>query len=109
MDVQTAIFSVLKDLIVLAGTLILGFVTSYIHRYYTARQIQTAKQLAVLAVTFVEQVAAALGLTNPEKLKLAIQRAEALAAKAGIKLTGQQWETLIEAVLGELKDIWAKT
>ena len=107
MDVQTAVFSVLRDLIVLAGTVVLGYVSNYLHRYYTAQQIQTAKSLALLAVTFVEQVAVSLGLTNPEKLQVAIQRAKALAAKVGINLTDQQWETLIEAVLGEVKDIWA--
>jgi uncharacterized membrane protein affecting hemolysin expression len=106
-DVQTAVFAVLKDLVVLAGTVLLGFVMNYVHKYFTNKQIETAKQLAVLAVTFVEQVANSLGLTNPEKLRLAIQRAEALAAKIGINLTTQQWETLIEAVLGELKNIWA--
>ena len=106
MDIQTAVFAVLKDLIVLAGTVVLGFVTNYVHKYLTAQQIEVAEDLAVLAVTFVEQVAASLGLTNPEKLQLAIQRAKTLAAKVGINLTDQQWETLIEAVLGELKDIW---
>jgi len=107
MDVQTAVISVLKDLIVLAGTVLLSFITNYLHRYYTVKQIETAKSIAVLAVTFVEQVAAALGLTNPEMLQMAIDRARMLAAKIGINLTDQQWETLIEAALGELKDIWA--
>lgn len=107
MNVQTAVFNVLKDLIVLAGTVGLGFVTNYVHKYYMAKQIETAKGIAVLVVTFVEQVAASLGLTSRAKLQLAIERAKALAAKIGLNLTDQQWETLIEAALGELKDIWA--
>jgi len=49
------------------------------------------------------------GIAKSQKLMMAIQRAEALAAKVAIKLTTPQWETLIEAVLGEIKQLWATT
>jgi len=106
-SVQTQIFTVLKDLITLAGTVLLGVVTNYVHKHYTAKQLQTANGIAGIAVTFVEQVADALGIkVSSQKYQMALDKAKELAAHIGIHLTDAQWQALIEAAVGEAKDVW---
>jgi len=105
--VQAQIFAVLKDLITLAGTILLSITANYVHKHYTAKQLHTATNIAKIAVTFVEQTAESLGIKlSSQKYQMALEKAKELATHIGIHLTDTQWQALIEAAVGEAKDIW---
>jgi ABC-type branched-subunit amino acid transport system ATPase component len=106
LDLQSAIYAVLKDLIVLAGTVLAGTLTAYVQKHYTAKQVETAKEIARTAVLFAEQTAKLLGINGEAKFKAALEKAKVLAAKAGIQLTDEQWQGLIEAAVKEFSDVW---
>lgn len=106
MDIQTLIFNALKDLVALGLTALLGFATAYVKSHFSAKQIDTAKGIAETAVSFVEQTMSTAGVDNSQKFQAAFNSAKALAAKAGIKLTDQQWESLIEGALKDMKVYW---
>ena len=106
MDVQTLIFNALKDLVTLGCTVLLGFASAYVKSHFSAKQIDTAKGIAETAVSFVEQTMSTAGIDNAQKFQAAFNSAKGLAAKAGIKLTDQQWESLLEGALKDMKVYW---
>ena len=105
-QIQTMVYDVLQDAIVLLGSLLVGVVTRYIQQHYNAKQIEDAKGIAQIAVSSVEEIANVLGIKGADKLSIALNKARALAIKAGIELTDDQWHSLIHDALAELKGTW---
>lgn len=99
----------LTQLLTLVAVIIVQVVGAAVVRWlkarYTAEQIQTGMEIARIVVRAVEQVAAASGwsLRGKAKLQEALDRARAIAAKQGLDLTDEQWKTVIEAAVLELR------
>jgi len=108
MDIQTLIYTVLKDLITLGATVLLGYLTAYAKAHFSAKQLSNAKIIATLGVSFAEQVAATMGLSSIGKFDTALTQAKSLAAKYGLNYTDEQWKGLIEAALKEAQKNWAE-
>lgn len=106
MDIQTLIYNVLKDLITLGATVLLGYLTAYAKSHFSGKQLSNAIAVATLAVTFAEQVAKSLDLSSIGKFNAALEQAKSLAAKYGLNYTDEQWKGLIEAALKEAQKDW---
>ena len=106
MDTQTLIYNILKDVIALAGTILITYVTAYVNQHFKSKQVSDAKQIANIAVAFTEQVASTMGFKGPEKYNSALTKAKDLATKYGIKMTDDQWQGLIETAVGEMNSLW---
>ena len=78
----------------------------YVRKHLSASQLVKAQSIAKIAVSGVELVAKSYNLTGSDKLTAAINKAQELASKAGIKLTAEQWEGLIHSGLAEFKNVW---
>lgn len=106
MNIQASLYPILQTIVSLAVTTVLGFLAAYIKSHFSAKQIQTGEGIAKIAVTFAEQVATKLGLDGAGKYQAALSKAEDLAGKYGLKLTGSQWQGLIESAVNESKKYW---
>ncbi|MHB1651686.1 MAG: phage holin, LLH family [Desulfitobacteriaceae bacterium] len=104
MDAQ--ITSLLTDVITLAGTILIGFLTAFVKQHYSAKQVETAKTVAKTAVGFAEEIGTTMGLNGKDKFSAALGKARDLAGKYGIKLTDTQWEGLINASVNESRAVW---
>lgn len=99
MDIQTAVYTLLKDIITLLGAVALTYLSAYIKQHFNAKQIELAKTIAEEAVYFAEQISTTLGIKGADKYKAALEKAKVLAAKVGIHLTDEQWQGLIESAV----------
>lgn len=106
MDIQNNIYKVLMDLLALCGSILIAFVSAYVKQKFSAAQVDQAKQIAGISVTYAEQVAEQMGFKGPAKYTAALSKVKELAAKVGITMTDAQWQGLIEASLKELTDVW---
>lgn len=106
MDIQTALYPILNDLIVLMGTILLGFLSAYVKAHFSAKQVETAKTVAHVAVGFAEELGNALDIKGEEKLNSALKQARLLASKYGVELTDEQWTGLIKAAVNDARIIY---
>ena len=106
MEIQTQAFAVLQNVILALITVLGGMAVRYIQQHFTAKQLDKAKGIAQIAVSSVEQISKSLSINGSQKLTAAISKAETLAAKVGIKLTTEQWDSLIHDALAEFKQVW---
>lgn len=92
---------VIQIVIVVAG----GAVVRWLRARYSAEQIVQARDMALLAVQAVEQIAAAGGwrMPGPTKMQQARARFRELAGRAGLQLTDDHIDALLEAAVLELK------
>ena len=105
MNVQQIISSGLSDIAMSLASILIGMGGYYLKKHFSAKQIATAAGIAEEAVRFVAQAALQFGLTtNEAKYQKALERAKELAAKIGISLTDNQWETLLESAYKQVKD-----
>ncbi|MDI3298278.1 MAG: phage holin, LLH family [Bacillota bacterium] len=107
-DIQQAVVQVLSDLIRLAALVVAGYVAAWVRQHVTAARWQRAQDIARTAVWAVEQMAPGLGLRAKAKLDQALQAARRLAASHGLRLTDDEWRSLIEAAVKALKDAGAE-
>ena len=71
------------------------------HLYY--KELRKARDRTTNAVTYVNQVSKDLGIDNSVKLSSAMNSANQLAKKYGIKLDDNQWKFLLESSVLEVK------
>lgn len=92
---------VIQLVIIVAG----GALVRWLRARYSADQILKARDLAFIAVQAVEQMAAAGGWRWPSATKMtqARNRFKELAAGAGVRLTDEHIDALLEAAVLELK------
>ena len=106
MDIQTVLYPLLNDLIMFMGAVLLAFLSAYVKAHFSAKQIETTKAVANVAVGFANELDHALGIKGEEKLNSALEQAKLLAGKYGIKLTDEQWTGLIKAAVNEARIIY---
>lgn len=99
-DINQALTSFLLAAVTLATIAITTFVIPWIKAHATQQQIQTAEKVATNAVQAVEQIG---GSGSHQKFNDALERARRLAAAKGIQLTDEQWRTLIESAVNDVK------
>ncbi|AFV02811.1 MULTISPECIES: phage holin family protein [unclassified Dehalobacter] len=106
MDTQALIQALLNELLQIVITIVIPFVGAYlvslIKKHLTAKQIEIAKNIAGIAVKFAQQS----GLANADKFQLAFNTVKSMASQHGIKLTDEQWTSLVEAAVNEFKKDW---
>lgn len=102
MDIQSIIFSGLQDIVTILVGALVAYLVAYIKQHFSAKQISTASVIASAAVNFVAQKLDTS--ENTAKFEAALASAKELAAKAGLKFTDSQWETLIEDAYKAAKD-----
>lgn len=90
------ITSALVDLVLAVTTIVGGAAVTLIRRHFSAAQISLAERIAGIAVGSAEQMAASAGWNGSQKLTSAMQDARDLGAKHGVKLTDEQWRSLLE-------------
>ncbi len=105
-QIQTLIYNALRDLSLLAVTVVGGALTRYIQQHFNTKQIETAKNIASIAVNSTEEIATAIGFKGADKLTLAMEKAKELAAKGGVKLSNGQWSSLIHDTLNNIRPFW---
>ena len=93
----------LVDLILATSTVALGALVTLIRRHFSVQQIELAEKIASIAVSSTEQMAKASGWNPGQKLKSALQDARDLGAKHGVRLTDEQWRTLVEQEVANMK------
>jgi len=101
-DLLTQILTLVAVVIVqVAGAALIR----WLRARYTAQQIETGMEVARIVVRAVEQIAATTGadMRGRAKLQEAIARARAIAAQRGLDLSDEQWRTILEAAVLELK------
>lgn len=96
-------------IITIVGSILMAVITASLKQRFTGIQMDRAKQIAEIAVTFAEQIQITLGAKGPVKYASALTKAKEIAAKAGITMTDAQWQGLIEASLKELSSVWNST
>lgn len=102
----------IKLVIVIAVPTLLGYAAKYINSKISGENITKAREIATVAVTAVEQIyqqatGESLERFNARKKAAAEQRIIDIATGAGIKLTNQQIDSLIEAAVMELKEFYS--
>lgn len=93
----------LIDLVLAVSTVALGALVTLIRKHFTVKQIELAESIAGIAVAATEQMAKAAGWNPSQKLKSALGDARDLGAKHGVRLTDEQWRTLVEQEVANLK------
>lgn len=99
-DINQALTSFLLAALGLATVAITTFVVPWIKAHATQQQIQSAEKIATNAVQAVEQIG---GDGSHQKFLDALERARRLAASKGIVLSDDQWRTLIESAVNDVK------
>lgn len=97
------ITNALIDLVLAMTTIFGGYLVAYVRRHASAATIDTAEQLARIAVGATEQMAKSAGWNPSQKLTSALQDVRALGEKHGIRFSDEQWRTLIERQVREMQ------
>lgn len=97
------ITSALIDLVLAVTTIVGGALVTLIRRHFSTAQIGLAERIASIAVSATEQMAKAAGWDASAKLKSAMQDARDLGTKHGVRLTDEQWRTLLEQEVQRLR------
>lgn len=101
--VNELLAQVLTNLVLLLIVVAGGYLVRYLRRSLTTQQISLATEIAEIAVRAAEQIGYASGFDGPKKLAEALDRARDLAGKYGIRYSDEQWATLIEKAVEQLK------
>lgn len=97
--------STLSDLLNGVGSLLIVFLIAYVKQHYSARQVESAKNLASEAVSMAQELGITDSLSGSQKLKEAIKFAKTEAVKVGIKKTDEQWEAYILSAKNKTRSI----
>jgi len=103
MDFNTLVYNTLLTIITTGLPVVIAYLVSFIRQHTNAKQLNTAKIIATNAVTYVNQVSKDLGIDNSVKLSSALNSANQLAKKYGVKLDDNQWRLLLESSVLEVK------
>jgi LL-H family phage holin len=103
MDIQTTSLEILQLVITAVLPAIFGYLTFYIKKHFSVKQIEMAQSIAKIGVAYAQQ----LELSNPEKFDAAFKAVKSFAAKHGLKYSDEQWTGLIEAAVNQGKQGWA--
>lgn len=103
MDFQSLLYNALLTIITTGFPILIGYIVVFIRQHLSTKQLQTAQVLASNGVLFSEQVSKQLGLDNVAKYNSALASAKTLATKYGVKLSDEQWNSLIESSVGMMK------
>lgn len=104
MDNQTVLNLVMQIVITIVIPVVGGYAVTFLSKHMTAKQIETAQNVAKIGVTYAEQ----LGVPNSDKFTAAFNTAKSFAGKYGLKFTDEQWESMIEAAVKEGKKDWVQ-
>lgn len=102
-EVTRALVQLLVALLSLLSIVITTVAIPALRAHAGERRFQHAKGAAELAVRAIEQLYP--GLTNEDKFGFALARVRELAARTGLNVTPDQWETLIEAAVKDMKAV----
>lgn len=100
---STDITNALIDLVLAVTTICGGTLVAYVRRHASAATIDTAEQIARIAVGATEQMAKTAGWDAGQKFSSALQDVRALGEKHGIRFSDEQWKTLIERQVREMQ------
>lgn len=103
-QIQTVILNTLQDLAMAVIPVVGAYAVAFIRKHMTTNQIETAKNVASISVKYAQQ----LDICNSDKFASALATAKSFASSHGLKLTDEQWRSLIEASVNECKKDWAE-
>lgn len=98
------LLAIVQLLIVGVGTVAVQWIRSKL----SARQLELGLSIAHIAVAASEQLAASMQIDLHQKYAYALEMARDQAAKFGLQFTDDQWETLIESAVKEMKYLGAE-
>jgi hypothetical protein len=84
-----------------------GYAAAFVRTHHSASQVQRAQEIGRTAVWAVEQLATAAGWDRRAKFARALAFAKRLAARAGLHLQDDQWQTILEAAVRALGEAGA--
>lgn len=105
-QIQALLYNLILTLISTGLPIVLGYITMYIKSHYTAKQIESAKEVAKISVSYVEQIAQANGINGIDKFNKALESVKDLGNQKGLKFSDSQWQTLIEGSIKESVKGW---
>jgi hypothetical protein len=100
---EDLIAQTLTNLVQLVIIFVGGLLVRYLKSNYTSTQLKRAMAIADTVVRAVEMIAVAYGFSPQEKMKKAVEMAKVFAQNHGLKLTDEQWQTMIEAAVHQMK------
>jgi len=103
MDFTTILYNLILTIVTTATPILVGYLVIFIRQHLSTKQLETAKVISLNAVAYSNQISKELGLNNEQKLNSALASAQIIAEKYGIKLTSDQWKSLIEPCVNQLK------
>jgi hypothetical protein len=108
MDVQITnlLYNVLLTIISTGLPIVIGYIVMFIKSHYTSKQIESAKEIAKISVSYVEQIAEANGINGIDKFNKALASVKNLGNEKGLNFSDSQWKTLIESALKETVNGW---
>lgn len=102
--VNDVVVTVLTHLLRLAILTLVGYAVTWLRQHVSAARLRLAKEVAAIAVRTAEQLAVRLSIHGQAKLQAALTHARQLAAAHGLRLTDEQWQSLLESAVKDLKD-----
>lgn len=100
---------VVDALVSIAGVYLMAlgtFLIKWLNKRATATEVDVAKILVQSAVKATDQISGRLGIDKEAKYDEALQRVKDLAEAHGIHKTDQQWGTLIEDAVDDMRRWW---
>lgn len=101
--ISNALVTVVVALIGVFGVLIEHWAKKLVQANFTAKQIQIAQDVAAVIVDAVEEMGAAGIIDYKSKFAAALRRVKDLAASKGVVLSDEQWQSMIEAAVAQMK------
>lgn len=102
------IYTAITGIVGLLLTIALAWLSKFLKTRFTSSQLETAQQIAAIAVDAIEQMAKVNKWDNETKYVRAALYFTTLAKKAGISLEEAQIKALIEDSVLKLKEFWTE-
>lgn len=110
-ELKSLIYDALSLTVMTLLPILLGYLTVWLREKYGAERVATAVKtlhhaydIAQQSVDAVEQLSAKAGWDSPTKKMRAIVLAKTLAVKSALQLSDEQWDTLIETAVKNIRD-----
>lgn len=103
MDVNDLLVGILTNLVLLVIAVAGGYIVRWLKQHLTHRQIELGLKIATVAAQAAEQIGYAAGWDGKAKFAEALAQARALATKAGVHFSDEEWAVLIERAVQQLK------
>lgn len=101
--VSADIVAALISLFLAISSAVGAYAVAWVRRHVSAQNLMVSQRIARVAVTAAQQMGDAAGWSAGAKLTSALQDVRLLGEQHGIKLSDDQWRSLVEAEYAQFK------